>query len=131
MQIIEIEKLVQSQAATVAAARGVMSLIERGLSRYGHAWNKPAIAAILAGECVGILCLEPDTDEKSVTVRLAWCDKRYPTVLAVLLTRLRSWCADKGFSEVFFTAHDENDDMAKAAALFQASTYSRTYRIVL
>lgn len=131
ISIIQIDKVVKSRAVTLAAARGTMSLIERGLTRYGHAWDKPAIAAMCDDKCVGVICLSPDDTDLTVGVLLAWCDPACPEVLTRLLVNLRTWCRNRKITEVFFTAHDDNDDMSKAARVFGASGFSKTYRVAL
>lgn len=131
MEIVEVEKICRDPAVTLAAAKGQMSLIERGFSRYGHSWACPAIAAMRDGVCLGVLIVEQDKDDLRANVELAWCDPAEPDVLARLLLRLRLWCKTKGVTEVFFTCHDDNSDMAKAAQALRATPYSRRYKVTL
>lgn len=134
-----VDKVCRSQAASVAAARGSLSLIERGFSRYGHQWDAPAIVGVsdgerdgeAVGECVGILILDHHEASNTVTVALAWCQRDHPSLLARLLLQLRSWCGEKSVTEVFFTCHDDNSDMAKAAAALNAQPWTHSYRVVL
>lgn len=131
MEIIELEKVCRSQAVSIAAAHGAMSLIERGLSRYGHDWNAPAIAAMDGDRCIGVLLVTVDDAEKSANVSLAWCAADNPKTLTALLTRLRFWCRERQIREIFFTAHDDNEFMAKAATAVGATTWSRKFRVEL
>lgn len=130
-EIVVVEKVCRDQAVSLAAAKGMMRLIERGFSRYGHPWDLPAIAGMENGVCVGLLLVKHDEVENTANVSLAWCDSSQPLLLTRLLTRLRRWCGEKGIGEVFFTYHDENDDMAKAAKAVRAEPYSHTYRVFL
>lgn len=129
--IIFIDKVCRNQAATLAAAKGMLTLIERGFSRYGHPWDLPAIAAMTDGVCVGILLIKIDEVENSATVSLAWCDSDAPDILRRLLSRLRAMCREKAIAEVFFTCHDANDDMRKAARAVGAEPWSQTFKVVL
>lgn len=131
VDIITLEKVCRSQPVSLAAAKGMMSLIERGFSRYGHPWDLPAIAGIEGGVCVGLLLIKHDEAENSANVSLAWCDDEHPGLLVRLLMSLRDWCTEKGVHEVFFTCHDENGDMAKAARALKAEPWTHTYRVRL
>lgn len=132
VEIIELEKVCRSQAVSIAAARGMMSLIESGFSRYGHSWDLPAIAAMIDGNaCVGVLLIKHDEAENSANVSLAWCESGCQQTLAALLLRLRSWCGQRGIREVYFTAHTNNDTMRKAAAAVGATPWSQTFRVDL
>lgn len=130
-EIITLEKVCLNQAVSHAAAKGMMSLIERGFSRYGHPWNLPAIAAMEGEDCVGVLLIKHDEQDNTAAVSLAWCDEKHKSILARLLIRLRSMCEEKGVKEVFFTCHDENGMMAKAAKSLCAAPFSHTYRVFL
>lgn len=125
------EKLVRSPEAVTASARGALSLMERGLTRYFPPWDKPVIVALYEGIAVGVLVVDFDLDELSASVRLAWCHSCHPTALASMLSRLRVECRDRQITEVFFTAHDENGDMARAAEATRATLHSRTFRVQL
>ena len=131
VEIVVVEKVCRSQTVSHAAAKGMMSLIERGFSRYGHPWDLPAIAAMEGGECVGVLLIKHDDQDNTATVSLAWCDEKHQSVLAQMLLRFRSMCAEKDVKEVFFTCHDDNGMMAKAAKALSAERYSHTYRVFL
>ena len=131
VQIVVIEKCCRSQPVSLAAAKGMMSLIERGFSRYGHPWDLPAIAAMDGGTCLGVLLVKHDEVENTANVSLAWCDDDHPDLLARLLLRLRQWCISKDIREVDFTCHDDNGDMAKAAKALNAEPWSHTYRVRL
>lgn len=130
-EIVVIEKVCRSQPVSLAAAKGMMSLIERGFSRYGHPWDLPAIAGMKGDVCVGFLLIKHDEAENTANVSLAWCDDDHPDLLARLLMRLRHWCAEKDIREVFFTCHDDNGDMAKAAKALKAEPWTHTYRVCL
>lgn len=131
MKIVEVEKLASSNALSTAAARGSLSLMERGLVNYGAAWDKPAIGALDGDRCVGVLVLSHDDVENFVTVSLAWCDPAHPAALTRLLVRLRQWVRRRKAEHVYFTAHDANTDMARAAEAVSAEAYSRTYRVAI
>ncbi|WP_332657346.1 hypothetical protein [Brevundimonas sp.] len=128
-RITVLEKLVQSQPASTAAARGTLSLMERGFSRYPAAWDKPAIAAMRGDQCHGVLVLGPDLDDMTVDVRLAWCDPQTPPVFALMLIALRRWCRERRITEVFFTHHEGNLDMARIGSALGAQPYSYTFKI--
>lgn len=131
VSVVLLNHVCRNQGASVAAARGALSLMERGFSRYGHAWDLPAIAAMDGSECVGVLLLEHLERENTLNVALAWCSDEHPRALAAMLLRLRDWCRFHSVSEVTFTAHQGNSHMEKAAAALQATMVSRTYRVKL
>lgn len=129
VRIDEIEKLVRSPAAMEAATRGSLILMEKGLHLYPPDWATPALAAMEGDRCVGVLCLTYDLDDSVARVDLAWCDPERPSALGALLLRLRRVAQAKGLRYVRFTAHADNDDMAKAGKALGAEPFTLGYRI--
>lgn len=129
MEVRVVEKLAMNQQATAAAARGSLSLMERGLARYPASWDQPAIYAVEGDRVVGVLCLTFDEIDRSATVSLAWCDDAAPRALTAMLLRLRKLARERTVSEIYFTAHAANDDMRKAARAFGLLPWSTTYRL--
>lgn len=128
--IIELEKLIHSGPATLAAAKGTLHLMELGLTRYPAAWDSAALAAMVGDLCVGVLVVSV-TDDQSAWVDLAWCDPEWPAVLSTLLIRMRRWPRAKNAPCVRFTCHPQNDAMAKVGKAIGAEPFSVGYRIPL
>jgi hypothetical protein len=129
--IVEVEKLVQVPAAMIAATRGSLILMEKGLHHYPADWDSPALAAMEGEACVGVLCLTYDANVSTARVDLAWCDPERPSALKCLLLRLRRIARAKGLRYVRFTAHPANEAMANAGEAVGAEVFTIGYRVDL
>lgn len=130
-QIVEVEKLCRLPAAMRAATKGSLIPMDKGLHLYPPDWATPALAAMEADRCVGVLCLTYDEEESTARVDLAWCDPDRPAALLALLVRLRRVALAKGLRFVRFTAHTANDSMAKAGKAVGAELFTVGYRVDL
>ncbi|MFZ3484262.1 hypothetical protein [Sphingomonas sp. 3-13AW] len=132
LEIVELPKLANSQAAMVAAYRASLILIESGWMRYPAArWDQPAIV-VMAGEvCAGGISYSEDRDDLALNVDFAFAAPDYPGALALLLTRLRGKLAGSGLHEVRFSCHEGNELMARAVRILGAKPHSHAYRVPL
>jgi hypothetical protein len=130
MEIVELERLCHSEAASKAAFSASNILIEKGFIRWPAAcWDEPAIVVMDCDKCVAGINWSKDEKQRSATVEFAFCDQSTPAAFAMALLRARKRVAEAGLGEIRFAMHHGNEPMQKLAAKLKLKPHSLSFRV--